>query len=63
MIPKNMKPKKLLRMKRRGGQKRSKSASLTCYSYQKEELIKRAHMRGMTVSYYLNYLLWKQWVD
>lgn len=53
----------LKRMRRRGGQKRNKSASLTCYLYQKEELIKRAHREGMTVSYYLNYLLWKEWVD
>ena len=53
----------LKRMKRRGGQKRNKSASLTCYQYQKDELIKRAHSKGMTISYYLNFLLWHQWVD
>jgi hypothetical protein len=60
-----MKPKsvKLKRMKRRGGQRRTKSASLTCYVYQKDELIKRAHSRGMTISYYLNFLLWKDWVE
>lgn len=50
------------RLKRNGGHPRTKSASLSCYQYQKDTLIKRAHSRNMTVSYYLNYLLWKDQV-
>lgn len=50
------------RLQRNGGHPRTKSASLTCYQYQKDVLIKRAHSRNMTVSYYLNYLLWKDQV-
>jgi hypothetical protein len=39
-----------------------KQASLGCYQYQKDELRRRAKAEGMTVSRYLNELLWKDWV-
>jgi hypothetical protein len=54
-----MKLKKLKRLKRSNNGTTRKTASLGCYQYQKEVLQKEAHKRGMTVSYYLNYLLWK----
>jgi hypothetical protein len=39
-----------------------KTASLGCYQYQKDELIRRAAHDGCSVSYYLNKLLWKDWL-
>jgi hypothetical protein len=54
-----MKLKKLKRLKRSNNGTTRKTASLGCYQYQKEVLQKEAHKHGMTVSYYLNYLLWK----
>ena len=53
--------KKLLRLRRKNGVRR-KTASLGAYAYQKEELKKRARAKGMSVSYYLNYILWSNWI-
>lgn len=39
-----------------------KQAALACYQYQKEELKKRARARRMSVSRFLNELLWKDWI-
>lgn len=39
-----------------------RTASLGCYQYQKNELIRRAAHAGCSVSYYLNMLLWKDWL-
>lgn len=50
---------KLRRLKKSNNGTRRKHASLGCYQYQKDMLVARAHSRNMTVSYYLNYLLWK----
>lgn len=47
--------------KSRNGTHRS-SAGLGCYEYQKEHLRREARAAGMTVSYYLNHLLWKDWL-
>lgn len=41
---------------------RRKSASMGAYAYQKEHLTKLARAKGMTVSRYLNELLWKDWM-
>lgn len=54
--------KTLQRLPRSSNGTRRKTAALGCYQYQKDELIKRATKRGMTVSYYLNYLLWRDWL-
>lgn len=56
------KPKGKLILKRRGGKKREKHASLACYTYQKEVLRRRAKRMNASVSYYLNLLLWKEWL-
>jgi hypothetical protein len=39
-----------------------KSFSAGAYQYQKDELKKRARQNGMTVSFYLNHLLWHEWL-
>jgi len=54
--------KKLKRLPKSRNGTRRKTASLGCYQYQKDELKKQAYEKGMTVSYYLNYLLWKDWI-
>jgi len=38
------------------------TAGFGVYEYQKESLRSQAHAKGWTVSYYLNYLLWKDWL-
>lgn len=53
---------KKLRLPRSNNGHRRKTASLGCYQYQKDELIRRAEMKGMTVSYYINWLLWRDWL-
>jgi hypothetical protein len=53
---------KLKRLRKSNNGTYRKQASLGCYQYQKDELIARAHARNMTVSYYLNYLLWRDWL-
>lgn len=53
--------KKLI-LPKRGGKRREKTASLACYSYQKRELQKRARAMNCSVSYYLNHLLWQNWL-
>jgi len=62
-MPTRTRKQPLQRLKRNGGHPRTKTAALTCYLYQKEELQKRAWAEGMSVSYYLNYLLWKDWIE
>lgn len=57
------KPGALLSLPRHPGKPREKSAQLSCYAYQKDELRKRARRKGVTVSRYLNELLWKEWVE
>lgn len=52
----------LLRLPRSKNGARRKTASLGCYRYQKDELKRRAKASKMTVSRYLNYLLWKDWI-
>lgn len=52
---------KIARLKRRGGKRREDRATLSCYGYQKTELQRRARAKRMSVSYYLNFLLWSQW--
>jgi hypothetical protein len=39
-----------------------KTAGLGCYQYQKDHLKAEARKAGMTVSYYLNHKLWKDWL-
>lgn len=60
-MTKSDKPKKLQRLKRKNGVTR-KSFSAGAYQYQKDELKKRAKAEGMTVSFYLNHLLWHEWL-
>jgi len=55
--------KTLKRLRAVNGRKRAGKATLACFQYQKDLLVRRAIRRGMTVSYYLNTLLWKDWVD
>lgn len=50
---------KLKRLKKSNNGTHRKHASLGCYQYQKDELVRRAHARNMTVSYFLNYMLWR----
>ena len=64
----SIKQKKLI-LRRRGGKKREKHASMALYGYQKNVLKKRAAeaakkrgYREMSVSYYLNMLMWKDWL-
>jgi len=52
---------KIKRLPKKNGVIR-KSASLSVYQYQKDELKKRAKAKGMSVSYYLNYVLWSEWL-
>lgn len=63
------KPKAKLILKRRGGRKREQHAGLACYGYQKQALKGRAKAaaarmgyKDMSVSAYLNMLLWKDWL-
>ena len=49
-------------LKRRGGKRREKHAALACYSYQKLVLKRRAASKNCSVSYYLNMMLWKEWL-
>jgi ribosomal protein L31E len=35
----------------------------SAYKFQKEELKRRARAEGVTVSYYLHTLLWKDWLE
>jgi hypothetical protein len=53
---------KLKRLKKSSNGTHRQHAQLGCYQYQKDELVSRAHARNMTVSYYLNYLLWRDWL-
>ncbi len=53
--------KKLKRLKRKNGITR-KTASMGAYQYQKNTLKMKAKAKGMTVSYYLNWVLWKEWL-
>ena len=53
--------RKLTLPKSKNGTRR-KTASLGCYKYQKDELVRRAIAKGMSVSYYLNWLLWRDWL-
>lgn len=55
------KPVKLI-LKRRGGKRREKHASLACYGYQKIVLKRRASDHNCSVSYYLNMMLWRDWL-
>jgi hypothetical protein len=41
---------------------RRKTFSAGAYQFQKDELRRRAHKRGMSVSRYLNELLWHDWL-
>lgn len=57
-----------LTLKRRKGRPRGKTATMTVYAYQKRELRERARARAvrmgyrdMSISAYLNLLLWGDW--
>jgi hypothetical protein len=60
-VPKDAKLK-ILRLPPSKNGARRKTASLGAYEYQKEVLRKRARAQRMTVSRYLNELLWKEWL-
>lgn len=52
----------LMRLPRSRNGAHRKQAALGCYQYQKDELKKRAKASKMSVSRYLNELLWKDWI-
>lgn len=54
--------KKLKRLPKSNNGTRRGHSSFGRYEYQHEELRKRADARGMTMSYYLNWLLWRDWI-
>lgn len=62
MAKASKRPKPKLILKRRGGKRREKHASLACYGYQHSILKVRARRMNASVSYYLNYLLWRDWL-
>jgi hypothetical protein len=54
--------KKLKRLPRSNNGVRRGHSAFGRYDYQNEELKKKAAARGMTVSYFINWLLWKDWI-
>lgn len=57
------KKKSLKRLPKSPNGTRRKSISAGAYKYQKEEIKARAAKKGMTVSYYLNWLMGYDWMD
>jgi hypothetical protein len=59
---KKRKRKSLRRLKRYIGYQRER-AGFGCFEEQKDELKKIARSKGMTLSFYINYLIWKDLDD
>ena len=54
--------KKLRRLPRSKNGTRRKHASFGAFEYQKDDLKRKAYDKGMTVSAYLNFLMWGDWM-
>jgi hypothetical protein len=52
----------LMRLPIYRGSPRNKTATLSCFEHQKVELLKQAEAAGMSVSCYLNSLLFNDWM-
>jgi hypothetical protein len=58
---KNGAVKKIQRLKRKNGVQR-KTAGFAAFGYQKKWLKAQARKKGMTMSYYVNMVLWSEWL-
>ena len=50
------------RLRRFPGSPRDAGATLSCWGWQLAELRRRAELEGVTISRYLNELLWRDWL-
>jgi hypothetical protein len=53
---------KLKRLPKSNNGVRRKRVSMGCYGYQREYLKAQAKAHGMSLSYYLNWREWKDWL-